>query len=137
MIMRRVAPIMNDEGIVDLPVVVQNRAGGSWAISANYVISRAGDENLLYAIAQPVFTTPITQGLDTFHDKITPIAMFVQGDLIVVTHADAYESLSEFIERAREEPLSVRVAYLDPSDEGRRDGPAEKLLLEELHRQPP
>lgn len=109
-IMRQVARILNDQGIVDLPMVVQNRTGGSWAISANYVIGRPGDENLLYAIAQPVFTTPITQGLDTFHDKITPIAMFVQGDLIVVTHAGSEESLSGFIERARAEALSVSVA---------------------------
>jgi putative tricarboxylic transport membrane protein len=110
-IMRQVARIMNETGIVENPLVVQNRTGGSWAVSANHVISREGDENLLYAIAQPIWTTPITQGLDTFHDKVTPIAIFVQGDLIVVTHADAEEdTLADFVERAREEPLSVSVA---------------------------
>lgn len=110
-IMRQVTRVMAETGIVDLPMVVQNRVGGSWAISANYVISREGDEQLLYAIAQPIWTTPITQGLETFHDRVTPIALFVQGDLIVVTHADAPEqTLSDIVDRARAEPLSVSVA---------------------------
>lgn len=106
-IMRQVARILNDLGIVENPLVVQNRTGGSWAISSEYVIGREGDENLIYAIAQPVFTTPITQGTDTYYDRLTPIAFFVQGDLLVVASADSEGTLEDYIESAREDPLSV------------------------------
>lgn len=110
-IMRQVARLLADEGLVEQPMVVQNRTGGSWTVSSNYVLGRSGDENLVYAIAQPVLTTPIVQGQPTVYDKLTPIAMFVQGDLIVVGQPDAEEStLAEVIERARQEPGSISVA---------------------------
>jgi aspartyl-tRNA synthetase len=35
-------------------------------------------------IAQPVLTTPIVQGLKNAYDQLVPIAMFVQGDLMLV-----------------------------------------------------
>src|SRR5918998_2673394 len=82
-LMRRASKILNDEKIVTNPLVVQNRTGGSWQVAFNHVLNRKGDENVVLCIAQPIFTTPITQGQPTVHDKVTPIAMFIQGDLVI------------------------------------------------------
>jgi putative tricarboxylic transport membrane protein len=43
-IMRFVAKIMAEEGITDVPLVVQNRPGGAGSTSYNYVMGRPGDE---------------------------------------------------------------------------------------------
>jgi putative tricarboxylic transport membrane protein len=41
-IMRQLANAMNATGIVPNPIQVNNRTGGSWAVSSNYVLGRAG-----------------------------------------------------------------------------------------------
>jgi putative tricarboxylic transport membrane protein len=110
-IMRQMARVLAESGLVQNPMVVVNRTGGSWTVSSNYVLGREGDDNLLYAIAQPMITTPIVQGFDNTWDKLTPIAMFVRGDLIVFTHADApYQTLGDVLEKAKAEPMSVSLA---------------------------
>src|SRR5215218_4026273 len=81
-LMRRAAKILNDEKIITNPLVVQNRTGGSWMVAANWVLNKKGDENTVLTIAQPILTTPITQGQPTVYDRLTPISMFIQGDLM-------------------------------------------------------
>ena len=58
-IMRNIVKIMTEQKIVTIPVVVQNRTGGSHSNAYNYVLSKKGDENVLLTLASPVFTTPI------------------------------------------------------------------------------
>lgn len=111
LIMRQLAQALNTSGLVTNPINVMNRTGGGWTVSNNYVLGQAGNERLLYAIAQPMITTPIVQGSENAYDKLTPIAMLVAGDLIMFTHADAPESsLAEIVERAKREAGSVTMA---------------------------
>src|ERR1700754_429309 len=75
-LMRSAAKILNEEKIVENPIVVANRTGGSWTVAANYVLGKAGDKNTLMAIAQPMITTPIVQGLPNTFEKLSPISVF-------------------------------------------------------------
>ncbi|HEY7386838.1 MAG TPA: tripartite tricarboxylate transporter substrate binding protein [Beijerinckiaceae bacterium] len=109
-IMRRMAKILNDEKIVENPLVVTNRTGGSWAVSNNWVLGKKGDENTVYGVAQPVFTTPITQGQKPVYNQLTPIAMFIQGDLIVCAQPNAPATLAEIVKQAKDKPRSVKLA---------------------------
>ena len=110
-LMRKAAQILNEKGIVENPIVIQNRTGGSWAVSGNYVLSKEGDPNTIMVVAQPILTTPITQGIPTFYDKITPIGMFIQGGLTLAVQPDApYNNLDEFFEHARNSSSAIRVA---------------------------
>jgi putative tricarboxylic transport membrane protein len=110
-IMRSIAQIMNEEGIVENPIVIQNRSGAGHANAYNHVLGMPGDENTLLTLASPVFTTPIVQGTDSVIDQITPIAGFVQSELVLLTTPDApYGSLTDFVEAARAEPGRVRIA---------------------------
>ena len=88
-IMRTIAKIMNDEGIVENPIVVQNRTGGGHSNAYNYVLGRPGDENTLLTLASPVFTTPIVQGTPSAIDQVTPIAGFIQSELVLLTTPDS------------------------------------------------
>src|SRR5687768_1682751 len=77
-IMRNIVKIMTEEKIVTIPVVVQNRVGGSHSNAYNYVLGKKGDENLLLTLASPVFTTPIMQGTTSVISQVVPIAGFIQ-----------------------------------------------------------
>ncbi len=109
--MRRVTKIWGEEKIVENPVVVVNRPGGSWTVGVNWVLGKRGNENLLMTIAQPVLTTPIVQGQKNTFDQLTPIAMFVQADLMMLVQPKSpFNSLQEFMDAAKKSPRSVKVA---------------------------
>jgi putative tricarboxylic transport membrane protein len=110
-IMRNVVKIMAEEKIVATPVAVQNRTGGSWANAYNYVLGRKGDENVLLTLASPVFLTPIMQGTPSVIDQISPIAGFIQSELVLQVQPDSpYKTVKELIEAAKANPGRIRVS---------------------------
>jgi putative tricarboxylic transport membrane protein len=110
--MRRMAQVLAKTGLVKEPsIVVANRTGGSWMVASNWVLGKPGDENTYLAIAQPMLTTPISQGLPNVFDKLTPLSLFVQADLVIVVRPDiAAKTLKEFVEIAKRKPRSIRQA---------------------------
>lgn len=110
-IMRTIAQIMNEEGIVENPIVIQNRSGAGHSNAYNHVLGLPGDENTLLTMASPVFTTPIVQGTPSVVDQVTPIASFIQSELVLLTTPDSpFNSLSDMVAAATAEPGRVRVA---------------------------
>jgi putative tricarboxylic transport membrane protein len=110
-IMRLIAQIMRDERLVENPIVVQNRSGAGHANAYNYVLGRPSNENTLLTLASPVFTTPIVQGTPSVIDRITPIAGFIQTELVLlVPTASPFTTLQQMVAGARARPGRVRVA---------------------------
>ncbi|WP_219727921.1 Bug family tripartite tricarboxylate transporter substrate binding protein [Tabrizicola aquatica] len=110
-IMRTIAQIMNEEGIVENPIVIQNRSGAGHSNAYNHVLGLPGDENTLLTMASPVFTTPIVQGTPSVVDQVTPIAGFIQSELMLLTTPDSpWGSLTDMVTAATAEPGRVRVA---------------------------
>jgi putative tricarboxylic transport membrane protein len=109
--MRSIAQIMNEEGIVENPIVIQNRSGAGHSNAYNHVLSLPGDENTLLTMASPVFTTPIVQGTPSVVDQVTPIAGFIQSELVLLTTPDSpFNTLADMVTAAAAEPGRVRVA---------------------------
>lgn len=110
-IMRTVAKIMAEEKIVNFPVVIQNRTGGSHSNAYNYVLGKKGDEGILLTLASPVFATPILQGTPSVVDQVVPIAGFIQSELVFLVHPDSpYKTLKDFVEAAKKAPGKLRIA---------------------------
>lgn len=110
-IMRTVAQIMNEEGIVENPIVIQNRSGAGHSNAYNHVLGLPGDENTLLTLASPVFTTPIVQGTPSVIDQITPIAGFIQTELMLLTTPTSeWNGLQDMVAAAKATPGAVRVA---------------------------
>lgn len=109
--MRRMVDVLGREKIVAIPMVVQNRPGGSWSVATNYTLGKRGDENVVMGMAQPVLTTPIVRGAPNVWDKVTPLAMFLQGELVLVVRTNSpYRNLESLVAGAREKPKQVKVA---------------------------
>ncbi len=110
-IMRNIVKIMTEEKIVTIPVVVQNRPGGSHSNAYNYVLGKKGDENLLLTLASPVFTTPIMQGTPSVISQVVPIAGFIQSELVFLVQPNSpYRTFKDFIDAAKKEPKKLRIA---------------------------
>jgi putative tricarboxylic transport membrane protein len=110
-IIRNVLKIMNDEKIITVPAAVQNRPGGSGAVAYNHVIGKSGDENLLFVINQPIFTTPIMQGTPSVIDQVVPIAAFIQSELVFLVQPNSpYKTMKDFVEAAKAAPGRLRIS---------------------------
>ncbi|HSA88606.1 MAG TPA: tripartite tricarboxylate transporter substrate binding protein [Burkholderiales bacterium] len=110
-IMRNIVKIMTEQKIVTIPVVVQNRVGGSHSNAYNYVLGKKGDENLLLTLASPVFTTPIMQGTPSVISQVVPIAGFIQSELVFLVQPNSpYRTFKDFVEAAKKEPKKLRIA---------------------------
>lgn len=110
-LMRRAAQIWNNEHLIENPIVIVNRPGGGMTTAMNYVLDRPGDENNLMALAEPVFSTPIVQGLEATYNKFTPLGVFVQTQLIMLARPDhEANTLAEIVEIARARPAEIKMA---------------------------
>jgi len=111
MLMRRVARLLNDEGLVEQPVVVVNRTGGAWVVASNYVLRQEGNENLLFSLVPTIFTTPIVQGLPNTYERVTPLSYLMKIDLVVLGQPDSeIETLAELVALAGQRDRSVTIA---------------------------
>ena len=110
-LMRRAAKILNEEKIIENPIAVVDRVGGSWMIATNYVLNRPGDENLVFVITTPQFTVPLIQGLPTVHDKLTPVAVYIQNDIVLLTQPNSpWKGFKDFVDAAKQRERSVKFA---------------------------
>lgn len=110
-IIRNVLKIMNDDKIITVPAAVQNRPGGSGAVGYNHVLGKSGDENLLFVINQPIFTTPIMQGTPSVIDQLEPIAVFIQSELVFLVQPNSpYKTMKDFVEAAKAAPGRLRIS---------------------------
>jgi putative tricarboxylic transport membrane protein len=110
-LMRSAAKILNEQKIVENPLVIANRTGGSWTVASNWVVGKPGDKNTLMAIAQPMITTPIVQGTPNAFEKLNPISVFVQGELMIVVQPDSpFKSLGDLVAAAKQKERGVRFA---------------------------
>jgi putative tricarboxylic transport membrane protein len=110
-VMRRVAQILNQEKIIEQPVVVVNRVGGAWAVGMNYVVNRPRDENTLIVLGEAIVSLPIAQGLPVVYNRYTSLAILLQAQLIVVTQPKhEANNLAELVAIARKNPRAVRLA---------------------------
>ena len=108
---RRAAQIWAEEKIIENPIVIQNRPGGAWTVGMNYVLERPGDENIILALAEPVFSTPIVQGTEPVYNKFTPIGVPIQTQLIVLAQPNhEANTLAELVEIAKANPQQVKMA---------------------------
>lgn len=111
LLMRRAAKIWNEQNLIANPIVIVNRAGGGMAPAMKHVLDRRGDANSIMALAEPVFSTPIVQGTETTYDKFTPLGVFVQTQLILLTQPNhPARTLKDMVDAARARPKAIRMA---------------------------
>lgn len=109
--MRKMAKVLTDEKLVTIPMVVTPRPGGSWTTASNYVIGKKGEENVMFSIVPTVFTTPITQGRPNVWDQLTPLAMLMRIELLILVRPDSpWKTLKDLVEAGKKAERSVKIA---------------------------
>jgi putative tricarboxylic transport membrane protein len=105
---RVVARILTQHKLVDVPVNVVNKPGGSGTLGLNYVNQHPGDGHVLIIATTGSITNHILGLIPYNHTSFTPLAMLFDEYLAVNTRADSsIASGRDLIERLRKDPQSV------------------------------
>lgn len=105
---REVAKQLSEQGIVEPTVLVENRPGGSGAVAYNYILSQAGNPNILATLSSSYLTTPVTGQADYTYEDFSNVAVLGTDALVLAAKAGSgIESLDDLITKAEENPGEV------------------------------
>lgn len=108
---RLLQKILQDGGLVPVPVTVVNKAGGGGAVSLVYLNQHAGDAHYI-AINSPNSVANDINGRGSVRLRdVTPIAnLFSEYTVIAVREDSPLKSGQDFIDRLRKDPASLAVS---------------------------
>ena len=105
---RVVARILTQHKLVDVPVNVVNKPGGSGTIGLNYVNQHPGDGHYIIIATTGSITNHIMGLIPYNHTGFTPLAMLFDEYLAVNVRADSpIKSGRDLIDRLRKDPQSA------------------------------
>ena len=95
-LLRTMAKVLKDEGIIDLPLVVVNKPGGGSAVAMGYLNGHAGDPHYLMSVTSSHVTTPLTSNVGLDYTNFTPIARLgIDPELLLVSANGPYSSIDD------------------------------------------
>jgi putative tricarboxylic transport membrane protein len=95
-LLRTMAKILQQEGIIEAPLSVVNKPGGSSAVSMGYLNGHAGDAHFLMSATSSHVTTPLISNVGLDYTDFTPIARLgIDPELLLVSSKGPYASIDD------------------------------------------
>src|SRR3954463_2050643 len=110
-LMRMITGIIDENKWSPVPLVVNNRAGGSGAVGYNYLINKKGDSHVIAGATPLVVSGKIEGRLPGNHRDAMTILMIVAIDelMISVRNESPYKSIDELVNAARAKPAGITI----------------------------
>ncbi len=106
---RNLALIFQTEKIISVPIVVNNKPGGSGAIAYGYTAQKAGNPYYLLNCTGNFISTPLEKPKVPGYKDFSPIALLAWDEgSIAVASDSAFKSVKDLVETARKRPKEVR-----------------------------
>lgn len=107
---RQIAELLSSEGLVDQPINVVNKPGGSGAVAYAYVQQKEANPHFLATVTLSYLATPLQQDTGFTYQDFSNLAILAVDDFIAVVPADSpYESLEDLVAAAEESPDEIAV----------------------------
>jgi len=107
---RLLQKILQDSGLVKVPVSVINKPGGGGAVSIAYLNQHAGDGHFI-AVNTPNIIANDINGRSVRYTEITPLATMASQYTMLAVRADSpLRDGKDLIERLRKDPASLAVS---------------------------
>lgn len=95
-LLRTMAKILQQEGIIEVPLSVVNKPGGSSAVAMGYLNGHSGDGHFLMSVTSSHITTPLTSNVELDYTSFTPIARLgIDPELLLVSSQGPYGSIED------------------------------------------
>ncbi len=103
------------EGIVPVPLVVENRPGGASARAVAYVATAPKDGYVLYGATPTMLQTPLLTKTQYSYLDLQPVANVFFDPMILYVRAESpWKSLKDIVEEARRRPGQIRFGASTP-----------------------
>lgn len=97
-LLRTMARVLQQEGIIEEPLTVVNKEGGSSAVAMGYLNGHAGDGHFLMSVTSSHVTTPLMSNIGLDYTDFTPIARLgIDPELLLVSSTGPYASIDDLI----------------------------------------
>jgi putative tricarboxylic transport membrane protein len=107
---RTIQRIMQSKKMVDIPIIVTNRAGGGGNVGYAYFAQRAGDPSIITILAPTVMGNHITGRSPMNYTDFTAVATLYSEAIGFATKADSpIKTGKDLIDRLRKDPSSVSI----------------------------
>lgn len=107
---RTIQRILEAEGLVDAPLVVQNRPGAGGVVAQEYVNSYEGDGHYILVTNPALITNPITGVGDAEYTDVTPVAQLLSEYVFIFVRDESpIQSGEDLIEALREDPGALAI----------------------------
>jgi len=105
---RHIAAIMGKEKIIRVPIVVQNKPGGSGAIGYDFVAGKKGNPYFLVTVTTQFYSNPLMKTQKAGIDDFTMICELAFDPTIMMVRSDyEYQTVQELIEGAKKNPGKI------------------------------
>ncbi|MDR7554723.1 MAG: tripartite tricarboxylate transporter substrate binding protein [Armatimonadota bacterium] len=103
------------EGIVPVPIVVENRRGGASATAVTYVATSPPDGYVLYGSTPTMLQTPmLTRTQHTYLDLQPVVNVFFDPMILYVKADSPWKTLPDIVNAARAKPGQIRFGAATP-----------------------
>lgn len=103
------------EGIVPVPLVVENRSGGASARAVTYVATSARDGYVLYGSTPTMLQTPILARTPNSFLDLEPVANLFFDPMILYVKTDSpFKTLTDIVNAAKQRPGTIRFGAATP-----------------------
>jgi putative tricarboxylic transport membrane protein len=107
---RTISAANDKEKYLPQPIVVENKPGGSGAISFAYVAGKKGDPYFMLTAVTSFLTTPILRKSQIGYKDFTPLANFAFDEYLLMVKGDSkYKTVKDVIAFAKANPKRMTV----------------------------
>ena len=123
---RDVISMLREEEIISENWPVRNEEAGEGAGAMSYLMGESGEDGTISAITTTWLTTPNTiEGVENDISDFTPVAgLIIEPEVAAVAADSPYESLSDFVDDAKENPGEMVQAGGSTTEVGALNGKA-------------
>jgi len=107
---RSTAKVLDDEGLIDVPLPVQNLSGAGGGVALAEMQNRKGEERTLIVYSPPLLLINLTGQSQYSYKDLTPISNLIQDyGAFAVAKDSKFENINEVMEVLKEDPTAITV----------------------------
>lgn len=108
---RTLQKILQDDGLIGIPVTAVNKPGGGGAVSVAYLNQHAGDGHYIAINSPNLIANDINGRSPVKYTDVTPLANLFSEYTVVAVRADSpLKAGQDFIDKLRKDPASLAVS---------------------------
>ena len=108
---RTLQAIMQTQKLVETPIAVTNKAGGSYGVALNYLAQFPGDGHRLFVQTSTPLSALLTGQINVKYFEFTPIANLISEPIALIVRAEsAIAGSKDLASRLKADPASVSIS---------------------------